>query len=297
MRISVAICTRNRSHTLADTVRSLADQDYTGDYEVLVIDDGSTDDTQGMVQRLAEQIQRPSIRYIHQDHGGLSNARNRAVSESEAELIAFIDDDAVAVPGWLRAIVEGAARHPDIECFAGRIVLQLEAKAPRTCELESLAAELDEGEEEHPTWRAKGANMAMRRSGFRRVGLFNPALVWRGDEWDWQRRLNEAGGTVMYLPKALVRHRRLASDLRWGRIVRTKFGAGIGHVQYLRESGQTVGYRRKLRAVASSLRHAVRVRCPGGILSAAWHFGVIWGALRGELRKPRTQPPVLSEPN
>jgi glucosyl-dolichyl phosphate glucuronosyltransferase len=270
--VSVAICTRNRSHTLTATLESVIGQDFTGDYEVLVIDDGSTDATGAVTRRFAERTARPPIRYIRQDHGGLSNARNRAVRESKGELICFIDDDAVAVPGWLRSMSEGAARHSEIDCFAGRIVLKLEGKAPRTCELESVAAELDEGPEEKEVERAKGANMALRRSGLRRVGLFNPALVWSGDEWDWQRRLNELGGSVMYVPEAMVWHRRLESDLGWSRLLRTKFWSGAGQVQYVREAGRTVRYRRNAWAVFDALRHTARERCPGGLMSAAPGF-------------------------
>lgn len=299
-RATVAICTRNRARTLPVCLTSVLAQDYPKQsYEVILVDDESTDTT----QRIAQQFIRnssPQLRYIRQPYGGLSVARNRAISEARSDLVCFLDDDAEASPGWVGALIQAAAEHSDVECFAGRLLLRLEGKAPRTCGAESLGAELDEGDEEREldglVTRARGSNLAIRRAAFERIGLFNPALVWRGDEDNWQKRLVEQGGRVLYVPRALVWHRRLKSDLRRRTLLKTRFGWGVGQVQYKRESGVPWTFRKELKVLRKDLRHAYEERCFGGILEAAIRVGALWGAITGELRKPRSGVPRLTRP-
>lgn len=257
------------------------------------MDDGSTDGTSAIAERFASA--HPSlVRYIAQPYAGLSVARNRAITESSGELICFLDDDAEASPGWIRAMVEAADRHADVDVFGGRLVLRLEGRPPRTCDAESLGASLDLGDGEQPIARVKGSNMAIRRAAFERIGLFNPALVWRGDEDNWMHRLEAAGGRALYVPDALVWHRRLPSDLRLWRLLRTRFGWGVGQVQYKRETGVAFRPRAELRELRAALVHAYRDRCTGGLLQAAIKLGALWSAAIGEGRKPSQDAPSLA---
>ncbi len=291
--VTVAVSTRNRQETLGDCLASLLAQDFPkAAFEVIVVDDESTDGTASVAQRFAGDGP-PVVRYIRQPYGGLSIARNRAISEGAGDLICFMDDDAEATPGWLRAMVDAADRHPEVECFGGRLLLRLEGRAPRTCEAESLGATLDLGDAEQTITRVKGSNMAMRRSAFERIGLFNPALVWRGDEDNWLHRLHDEGGRAVYVPEGLVWHRRLPSDLRLWRLLRTRFGWGIGQVQFKRETGVAFRPRAELRALRAALAHAYRDRCTGGLLQASIKVGALWGAYFGELRKPKQTVPGL----
>jgi GT2 family glycosyltransferase len=195
-------------------------------------------------------------------------------------------------------MVAAANRHPDVDCFGGRLFLRLEGRAPRTCGAESLGAHLDLGTEEQPIKRVKGANMAMRRSAFERIGLFNPALVWRGDEDNWLHRLHAESlngeATVLYVPDAVVWHRRLPSDLRLWNLLKTRFGWGVGQIQYKRETGVAFRRRRELRGLRNALVHSVRDRCTGGLLEAAIRLGALWGRYFGELRKPKDSAPRLA---
>jgi hypothetical protein len=190
-------------------------------------------------------------------------------------------------------MVDAAYRHPDVECFGGRLLLRLEGPAPRTCEAESLGATLDLGEDEQTVARVKGSNMAIRRSAFERIGLFNPALVWRGDEDNWLHRLHDEGGRALYVPDGLVWHRRLPSDLKLWPLLKTRFGWGVGQVQFKRETGVPFRPRAELRALRAALAHAYRDRCTGGLLQAAIKVGALWGASFGELRKPKQAAPSL----
>lgn len=292
--VTVAVSTRNRLRTLGDCIESVLAQTYPKDaFEIVVVDDGSTDGTAAVAQRFVGDGP-PTVRCVHQPHVGLSVARNRAIADGRGDLICFLDDDAVATPTWLQAMAAAANRHPDVECFGGRLLLRLEGRAPRTCEAESLGATLDLGSHEQTVTLVKGSNMAIRRSAFARIGLFNPALVWRGDEDNWLRRLHDAGGRALYVPDGLVWHRRLPADLAMWKLLKTRFGWGVGQIQFKRETGVPFRPRAELRALRAALVHAYRDRCTGGLLQAAIKVGALWGASFGELRKPRQAAPSLT---
>src|SRR4051812_31281451 len=96
-------------------------------YELIVADDGSTDAT----ARVAE---RAGARVVRGPHGGGPNtARNAGIDAAAADLVALVDDDTHAPSGWLRAIVDGAGRHPEADAFGGPIRARLEGPAPRAC--------------------------------------------------------------------------------------------------------------------------------------------------------------------
>src|ERR687893_1737725 len=114
--VSVVVPTRGRAAYLEVTLDSLLAQRGGTTAELIVVDDGDDDATSDVVAA------RPGVRYV--SHGrprGLNVARNTGVRESSASLIAFVDDDVLAPPGWLEAIVEGARRHQDAEAFGGPI--------------------------------------------------------------------------------------------------------------------------------------------------------------------------------
>lgn len=291
--MTVAVATRDREETIAQCLASLVEQTLSKDaFEVIVVDDDSRDRT-GEIARALVRDCHPVVRYIRQPYGGLSIARNRAISEGSGDLICFIDDDAEATPNWLEAMVEAADSHPEFECFGGRLLLRLEGRAPRTCGAESLGATLDLGDEPQTITRVKGSNMAMRRSAFERIGLFNPALVWRGDEDNWLHRLHGSGGRTMYVPDALVWHRRLPSDLRLRSLLKTRFGWGVGQIQYKRETGVPFRPRGEARQLLRALKHAYTERCAGGLMEASIKAGALWAGYSGELRKPKRPNPGL----
>src|SRR5688572_20182007 len=104
-RISAVVCTYNRSDRMAAAVRSLLVQTLPStDYEVLVVDNCSTDDTAAVVDRLRQGA--PNLRYEHEPTLGLNPARNRGWQAARAPHVAYLDDDAIADPGWLAAILE-----------------------------------------------------------------------------------------------------------------------------------------------------------------------------------------------
>src|SRR5262249_51452105 len=107
--VSVILPTYDRAHTLRASVESLLAQQG-ADFEVLVVDDGSADDTPGVLAAL-----RPArLRVLRVPHGGVAAARNAGIAASDAPLVAFHDSDDVALPGRLAVPAEFLASHPDV---------------------------------------------------------------------------------------------------------------------------------------------------------------------------------------
>jgi len=114
--LSVVVCTRNRSELIEDCLRSLKDQATNRDFEVLVVDNNSTDNTARVVQKF--DMGSIELQYILESEVGLSIARNRGYTEASFEWVAYIDDDAKAHPDF----VEVACRtieEEEFDCFGG----------------------------------------------------------------------------------------------------------------------------------------------------------------------------------
>lgn len=107
-RVSVLIPTWNREKYLGEAVESVLNQTYR-DFEVVVVDDGSTDGTEDLVRRFGR------VRYVWQPHSGIPAARNRALAEARGEFVAWLDSDDLYVPDKLEKQVAYLDAHPECE--------------------------------------------------------------------------------------------------------------------------------------------------------------------------------------
>jgi glucosyl-dolichyl phosphate glucuronosyltransferase len=222
--LSIIVPTYNRATMLADVLEGLAAQDAAADlFEVVVVDDGSTDGTAEIVSRATAGSDRP-IRYVHQANAGLNAARNKGAAESRGGILVYLDDDVLLPPHYATSMADAFARHAEADAVAGRIRLQLEGPEPDwlTPSLRLYLSELDRGDNEEvlsaPEY-PRGANFGLRRSALQRVGQFKPGLDRRGGslissgEQELFLRLHRAGGTILYAPQAEVLHRVPAERL------------------------------------------------------------------------------------
>jgi glycosyltransferase involved in cell wall biosynthesis len=276
--VSVLVPTYNRSHLLDRGLASLLAQDH-APYEVVVVSDGSTDDTAAVVARWVERD--PRVRFVEVAHGGLNTARNAGLDAARGELICLVDDDVLAPPGWLAALVDGYLRDPEAGAYGGPIRLSLERAMPRSCGREELGETvLDAGEEVRDVEVLYGSNLAIARDAVERVGAFDVTLPSSGDEEEWLRRLRAAGGRLMYLPDAEVLHRRTADDLRLRNLLRKRYARGRDQVAFDRLVGNVPSARAEARQVARSLAHSARSRCALGLLPVAGAAGRLVGIWR-----------------
>jgi GT2 family glycosyltransferase len=288
--VSVVVPTYNRAPLLPGCLDSLRAQEYPPDrFEIVVVDDGSTDGTSQVVSEMArpEGGRVPSIRLVRKPNGGLNTARNAGVAVARGDPICFLDDDVELPRGWLRAMVEGALRWPEAGCLGGPVRLRFEGKAPRLCGREPFGeGELDLGSLDRKGILVCGANMAVWRSALQLAGQFDESLPLYGDEHEWEERLMERGGQVVYVADAWLWHRRSAEDLKLWTQARRRFRFGMGLVTYRRVRERPIGRpHRELLAAVRLLAHAVRRRCAWGLIAAAAHLGMTWGLLRDARRR------------
>ncbi len=275
--VSVVVPTRGRAAYLEVTLDSLLAQRTGIAHEILVVDDGDGDATADVVRA------RASVRYVpHGATRGLNAARNTGLREAGAALIAFVDDDVLVPPGWLDALAEGVARHPEAEAFGGPIRARFEGGGPRGCGREEPPiTTLDLGDRDREVDFVWGANFAVRRAAVERVGPFDETILQpHGDEEEWLERLRAAGGRVVYLAGAGLDHRRTADDARLRPLARAAYARGRGARASDRRRGREPSLAGELRVLAGCGWHTVRRGCPQGLIMGAHSAGRVVEALR-----------------
>lgn len=220
LMVSVIVATRNRQALFTETLQALIRQDFPRDrFEIVVADNGSTDDTRAVVERTASLADRPSLRYLFVASPGKSNAVNGALAIARGELFAFTDDDVQPEPDWLSVVAKAMSR-PEVDFVAGR-VLPIWEKAPPpwiSPALYGVLAIPDNGNRpiviDSPGSRVMpiGANMAIRRGVIKQIGGFRSDLgklegsLRTGEDHELFLRMLHAGCQGLYEPEAVVHH-------------------------------------------------------------------------------------------
>src|SRR5690348_6834853 len=111
MDATIIVCTYNRAASLRDTLQALRRLDSPAgcEWEVIVVDNNSRDDTRAVVEEVAASW--PRLRYEFEGAQGLSHARNRGIGAARGDVILFTDDDVLPESDWLRVTLEGLKRH------------------------------------------------------------------------------------------------------------------------------------------------------------------------------------------
>jgi glycosyltransferase involved in cell wall biosynthesis len=215
---TVAICTRNRCRALERTLRSLAQLELPASlsWEVLVVDNGSDDDT---ARALASAATTLPLRAVTESTIGLSHARNAAIAHARGDYILWIDDDVIVDGQWLRAYHEAFLQWPEAAFFGGPIVPELEGTPPQWLllalpHIDNAYAARDLGDAPVALTIDTlpfGANFVVRAPEQRRHP-FDPELGRRGaslsagEEWAVLQAVIADGGFGRWVPGALVRH-------------------------------------------------------------------------------------------
>lgn len=189
--ISVVVPTRNRCALLDRLLQSLAELRYP-DWEAIVVDDGSTDDTRQVVE-CHQQAGLP-LRYFYQPWSKMGAARNLGLEQARGEIVAFTDDDCTVDPGWLDAFAAAFGEQPEASGVQGKTVTDHAAMTPFTRQVEQL-----EGGQPYRT-----CNMAYPLSLLRELGGFDTRLI-RGEDVVMGMRALEHG-PIVFAPDAVVCH-------------------------------------------------------------------------------------------
>ncbi|MEP0911471.1 glycosyltransferase [Leptolyngbya sp. GB1-A1] len=221
--VTVAVCTRDRPDDMKLCLEALSNLDYPN-LDILVIDNApQTEATQELVK-----THYPTVRYVREPRPGLDWARNRAILEAKGEIIAYTDDDVAVDPGWAKALAQVFAENSDVMVVTGLVVpYELEDKSQVLFEhyggfgrgFECKWYRVDERKSVPIASYygasgqfGTGANMAYRRCIFDQIGGFDPALdvgtvTNGGGDIEMFFRVLKEGYTLVYEPKAMVRHR------------------------------------------------------------------------------------------
>ena len=198
--VSVIVCSYNGGQTLAACLDSLGKLNYP-EYEVILVDDGSTDDT----AYIAAQF--PRVRYIHQSNYGLSHARNTGAVAAKGEVFAYTDSDCMADVDWLYYLIRtlvsdeyAGVGGPNVTPPAQNWVQACVAAAPGGPSHVLLTDTIAE--------HIPGCNMAFYRWAFENIGGFDAEYRKAGDDVDFCWRLQQAGCVIAFSPTAIVWHHR-----------------------------------------------------------------------------------------
>ena len=199
-RISVVVCSYNGAKTIRDCLEALQGVEYPN-YEVIVVNDGSTDDTES----IAEQY--PCRVISITPNQGLSHARNMGLKAATGDIVAYIDDDAYPDPHWLMYLAEtfrttsyAGVGGPNLAPSGDGWIAECVANAPGG----PIHVLLDDRVAEH----IPGCNMAFRKDCLKAIGGFDPRFRTAGDDVDICWRLQQRGWTLGFHPSAMVWHHR-----------------------------------------------------------------------------------------
>lgn len=316
-KLSIIICTRNRQHALQPMLDALGALRSAQSFEILLVDNASTDDTRAHLDR--EAVRLPHAHVITVGRVGLGAARDAAWRVARGDILLFTDDDCYVASDLVERTVALFDQHPEIDFAGGRILLHDPADLPVTIDERTVACPIA-ARRFVPPGTLQGANMAFRRSALERIGGFDPRFgagtAFPCEDIDAVAACVWAGLTGRFDPSIVVRHHhgRKQSDYP-ALMAGYDRGRGAYYAKYLLRPASRSAYAagwlaatfRNLhrgnattlaRELKSARRYLIARRAWGalavGSLAAAIVFGGLWSAiLLNKLRlasgiRPRT---------
>ena len=211
MDLSVVLSTYNRSGVLRNALETLAVQQTQGiDYEILVVDNNSTDDTKQVASSFIERDSR--FRYIFEKRQGLSYARNAGIAAAKSDLIVFCDDDVEVSPTWIQKNYEASLQFPDADYIGGRVLPIWGGPVPSWVRNNMAPFALSDLGDQPFVVSPRiphclvGASLAVRRRAFAKAGLFSietqrvKNIIGSTEDFDWQIKVWAYGGHGVYVP-------------------------------------------------------------------------------------------------
>ena len=230
MEISVIVPTFNRAHGLTDCIMHILSQEgmEAVDWDLVIVDNNSSDSTAELVRSLQMKYD-GKIRYVFEPQQGVSHARNRGIQSTDSRFLAYVDDDTLVEPNWLKAIYSTFERNHG-DAVGGRIWIRSPYRLPKWIneDMRGFLGHLDFGDAPFRMDGRKaypfGANMAFDRRVFDRIGLFDVRIgrkgegrkreeLFKSEEPDLFRRLADAEGIIDYAPDAISYHKILPHQL------------------------------------------------------------------------------------
>ncbi|WP_069129965.1 glycosyltransferase [Rhodohalobacter halophilus] len=245
--ITIAICTYNRASYLRDTLNDLANQTAeNSQFEILVIDNNSSDQTQEVCRKFQEANSNLQFRVVKEKKQGLSYARNRAIEEAETDTLLYIDDDVELKSDFVSAAIDYMNRYPEAVCAGGRIFVRFDESEPDWIpdELMPMFGLHDLGDDERfypKTNFPRGGNMLIKKEVFDTIGQFDTDLGRIGkqllgsEEKAFFDRAREHGYHLHYWPSMSLHHRIGQKRLTKEYLKNQSIGIGLSENLRLKE--------------------------------------------------------------
>lgn len=214
LEISVIVPARNSERTIRECVTSLLRQTGAPSHEVIVVDDGSEDNTAGIAEASAAHIiesdKPPTVKIIQTKHGGPAHARNIGISEAKGERVAFLDADAKAPHTWLRDL----AAHQE-RVFGGRLIRGFSDEDLYNTELEEKTIEFEQarrdtqyGDARREAVALPSCNLIIEKKILEEVGGFDEDFKHpSAEDYELCLRIRDRGYKIIYDPSIVVLHR------------------------------------------------------------------------------------------
>jgi glycosyltransferase involved in cell wall biosynthesis len=307
-QISAIICTHNREQYLGAAIDSLLQQDFPS-YEVVVVDNASSDRTREIVE---ERLSHPRLNYVYEPVTGLSIARNTGARKAHAPILAYLDDDAVASPVWLKTVYDAYQSNDKLAIAGGRVTLLWPKDiTPPYWLSPRLAGNLgayDLGDAivdiKNPGLTPRGLNYSIRRSFLEQVGGFDIKLgrvgknLLSNEELQMTELALQAGWQVAYLPDALVAHNVAPERLERSWFLSRGWWQGISECYREQLAGRagliqlSRGGERLVHGLYKSLKHfrdpALRFDY---LVYSYGQIGYLGAAFQGMLKTPKPDQP------
>lgn len=233
MKISVVVCTYNRSKLLSQCLESLANQTFDKNlYEVIVVDNNSTDDTKEIIKIYTEKYL--NFKSYIETQQGSSYARNLGAIKSSGEFIAFIDDDGKAFPDWIEKMEQFIDAHPGIRVFGGPYIGINSKKIPFWFPQNYGSWGLGSYEKmiNFPKEWLSGSNLIIKKNTFLEVGGFDIKKGPRGKKFAYGEdtyiiyTLNNKNISIWYAPEVKIYHLTADKKFDFSWIFKSGYNAG-----------------------------------------------------------------------
>ena len=213
MRFSILLAAWNEREFARECLESIKKQAFT-DYEVLLVDDGSKDGTAEMIRK-----DYPFVRlFALERHRGFAKTNNLAASHAKGEWLFVVNTDTEFHPDLLAELDEATKRYPEYDLFSCQMVRYddrrfVDCKGMRfhgslRATMIGIGEPVDPGEQPFEVFGATGGAMLLRREVFEHIGLFDEAFYFNNEDVDFSLRAYGQGYRTLYLPSAVVYHRR-----------------------------------------------------------------------------------------
>lgn len=243
-KVSIVICTYNARDDLKECIESLENQDYTGEKEIIVVNDASSDGTLEFLQEIKTRIQTRFIVVTNKTNIGVAGSRNEGIRHATGEIIVFTDADCIADRKWLSELVEGY-KHDGVVGVGGGI---LDRRITNIWELSDKGHDFVASKEGYVTY-IQGCNMSFFSNVLRKY-MFNNEIKYGYEEALLCDYLINDGYKIYFRPKAVVHHKRRSN---MAALLRRKYLLGLSSIWYRKKQKRLFMFKRHIILFAALL--------------------------------------------